>query len=478
MTFNTKIALLIDKGKRKAYNEDFADYYEPDNPQVLDQSGCIYLVADGVGRSSRGDLASRYAVKSLMHEYYRHPEITLASRLEDYIKLAGNSINEYAEESDSYRRMATTLVAAVIRGNSLTIANVGDSRAYLYRDGKIQQLSEDHSLVEEMLRNGTLTPEEAEKSSLKNQITRSLGGERDVKVDVFQDIPLKPSDQILLCSDGLSRYTSDDFLADLMRKGSSEQKVKKLINYANRQGGVDNISALMIEIGERAEGKEPIGAPKPLPPAVSLASLEEQLSEPAGEVFGREERKKKVLIPALAGAVLLLVLGILFFTPFGSRLLSGDPTPTAAVEEITSIVNTVEPTPTTAPPSPTASVLPSEAPAEPTPSTTEEPPTLPLAAPCLVRYQQPDPSTNSLFLLLRDVLKKEISYQEFIEEYAPLVSCLDEEESGCAYDPAAYEWVEAGWMIELPAIDPDHCLAAGGTVILEGGVKITPTPTQ
>jgi len=474
MPIKTITALLVDKGKRKAYNEDFVDYYEPDNPQVIDKSGSIYIVADGVGRSSRGDLASRYAVKSLMHGYFHNPEKTITNRLEQFIKQAGNAINTYAEESDSYRRMATTLVAAVIREDSLTVANVGDSRAYLLSGGKVQQLSEDHSLVEEMLRNGTLTPEEAEKSSLKNQITRSLGGERDVKVDIFQDIPLKPGDQILLCSDGLSRYTSDEFLVNLMGKGSPQQNVKKLINYANRQGGIDNISALIIEMGERVEGKEPVGTPKPLPPAVSLASLEEQLSEPKGAVPRKEERKKKVLVPVLAGAVLLLVLGVLFFTPFGSSLLSGDPTLTAVTEEITAIVSAVEPTPTIVPPLPTA--LPSEVPVEPTPLTTEEPPKLPPAAPCRVRYQKPDPSTNSLFLLLRDVLKKEISYQEFIEEYAPLVSCLDAEESGCAYDPVAYEWVEAGWMIELPAIAPDHCLAAGGTVILEGGVKITPTP--
>jgi len=473
MTLTTKIALLLDIGKRKAYQEDFADYFEPDDPQVLKQSGSIFIVADGVGRSSRGDLASRYAVKSLLHEYYHRPDREIGDRLEKVVKQAGNEIHAHAEGSDSYRMMATTLVAAVIRGNSLTIANVGDSRAYLLRSGKIKQLSEDHSLVEEMLRNGTLTPEEAKKSSLKNQITRSLGGEKDVKVDVFRDIPVEPGDQVLLCSDGLSRYTSNEFLADQMGKGSPDQVVKRLVSYANRQGGVDNISALVIKVGELIEERIPAGPPNALPPAVHWESLEEQLAEPAGAGSGREDRKKKILVPALAGTALLVVLGALVFTPFGTILFSGAPSPTAVEKETIIVLEDIEPTPTAQPLAPT--IMPTQ---EPTPSITEESPIMPEIAPCLVRYQQPDPSTNSLFLLLRDDLKKDISYQAFIAEYAPLVSCLEEVESGCAYDPTAYEWVEAGWLIELPEIETGNCLAAGGTVVLEGGVQIAPSPGQ
>ena len=476
MTLYKKIALLTNKGRKKAYNEDFTDFYEPDDPHVLGKSGSIYIVADGVGRSSRGDLASRYAVKSLMYEYYRNPETKITSRLEKFITQAGNEINKHAEESDNYRRMATTLVAAVIQGDSLTVANVGDSRAYLLRDGKIQQLSEDHSLVEEMVRNGTLTPEEAKKSSLKNQITRSLGGERDVKVDVFQNISLKPGDRVLLCSDGLTRYASDEDLVKFMGKGFPDQIVKRMINYANLKGGVDNISALMVEIGEPLENMAPVGTIKALPPAVSWKSLEEQLIEPVGAAPGREENRKKVLISALSGAVVLVLLGVLYFTPFGSRLLSGGSLPTAVVYENTKPATEEALTPTAETPSPTA--LPTEIPVEPTPSITKEMPALPQVAPCLVHYQQPNPSTNSLFLLLRDALQKEISYQGFIEEYSLLVSCLEEIGNQCAYDPAAYEWVEAGWILELPEINSEHCLAAGGTVILPDGAKITPTPMQ
>jgi len=248
-------ASLSDQGRKRQNNEDFVASFEPEDPEELNASGCLYLVADGVGGAIKGEKASRYAVQKVLFEYYRHPELTIEERLQQSMHQAGNDIYIYAQQNHE-RRMATTMVVAAVRDDKLTIANVGDSRAYLIRGGEIQQLTHDHNLVGEMVRDGLLSEEESHRSRVKNLLTRSLGGELDVAIDIFADIPLQEGDRILLCTDGLSRYASLSDLLCLASKGRLEEVVEGLIAYANQQGGVDNISAILIAFGPEIVGQE------------------------------------------------------------------------------------------------------------------------------------------------------------------------------------------------------------------------------
>ena len=166
------------------------------------------------------------------------------------MRQVGNEIYHYAAENLGPVHMATTMVAATIWEDSLTIANVGDSRAYLIRNGSAQQLTRDHNLASELVRDGVITEEEAQNSPVKSRITRSLGGELDVFVDVFPDIPLRPGDRLLLCSDGLTRYARPDDLVPLATEGALEDAVKRMVEFANEAGGIDNTTVILIEVGE------------------------------------------------------------------------------------------------------------------------------------------------------------------------------------------------------------------------------------
>jgi len=235
-------------GRKRPSNQDFVTFFEPNTEDDLLNSGRLYIVADGVGGASRGDRASQYAAQRVSYGYYRQPEVEIGERLQHLMRQAGNEIYRFAENSQNFTRMATTMVAAVILGDKLTIANVGDSRAYLIREGNIKQLTRDHSLVGEMIRDGTMTEDEAMRSKIKNRITRSLGGETNVHVDVFRDIPLHEGDKILLCSDGLTSYANRSTILKLTTEGDSGEIGNQLVDFANRMGGKDNISVIFIEV--------------------------------------------------------------------------------------------------------------------------------------------------------------------------------------------------------------------------------------
>lgn len=238
-------AAFSDLGKKRSNNEDSFAFFEPEDDGELQASGYLYIVADGVGGAARGERASQYASQRVLYEYYRTPELHPAERLRQSLRQAGNEIFTYAEENVQ-ARMATTLVAAAILDRKLTVANVGDSRAYLIRSGKIEQISRDHSLVGEMVRSGVLTEEQAQSSKGKNHLTRSLGGEMDVHVDIFPDIPLLPNDKVVLCSDGLTRYASPEDILVMVSEGSPEEAAQRMIDFANARGGADNITAIVI----------------------------------------------------------------------------------------------------------------------------------------------------------------------------------------------------------------------------------------
>jgi serine/threonine protein phosphatase PrpC len=239
-----------DVGRARDHNEDYVDAFSPPDPAQRQQKGDLYIVADGMGGHQAGDVASRSAVQVVSHEYYADPELDLRVSLINAIKQANTYIYDEAQQTASHAGMGTTVVAAVVRGRELYLANVGDSRAYLMREGKVNQATRDHSFVADQVRAGLLTPEEARAHPQRNVITRALGSRPEVKVDTYSG-ELLSGDVLLLCSDGLSEYVHEEDMLSVLGHYPPEEAVARLIALANERGGSDNISTIVIQIGQR-----------------------------------------------------------------------------------------------------------------------------------------------------------------------------------------------------------------------------------
>jgi protein phosphatase len=220
----------------------------------------LFVVADGMGGAQAGEVASEMAVRSFDDEL---PNGSLPEALAKVIEQANRRIHERARGDDSLRGMGTTTTAAYVDDDEVIIAHVGDSRAYLLRDGELNRLTTDHSLVGELVARGKLTEEQAEQHPQRSVITRALGPEADVRVDV--DIfPAKGGDLFLLCSDGLTSMVHEPKLLPLFQDHDSlEQLGKRLIDAANAAGGRDNITVILFRLEEVAarEGEAAAAAP-------------------------------------------------------------------------------------------------------------------------------------------------------------------------------------------------------------------------
>ncbi|MGI9019809.1 MAG: Stp1/IreP family PP2C-type Ser/Thr phosphatase, partial [Solirubrobacterales bacterium] len=230
-------AQLSDTGRQRSANEDSFFAGSP-----------VFAVADGMGGAQAGEVASRIAAESFgpAERGDQPPEAYLKS-----IALAANRrINDHAAEDESRSGMGTTFTAALVEGDEVSLAHVGDSRAYLFRDGDLRLLTSDHSLVEELLRQGKLTPEQAEDHPQRSIITRALGPDREVEVDTMT-YRAKPGDIYLLCSDGLTTMVKDDGIAGLLLGSETlEEAARALVEQANVAGGRDNITVVLFRVGE------------------------------------------------------------------------------------------------------------------------------------------------------------------------------------------------------------------------------------
>lgn len=314
MTIHIRSSALTHPGRKRHSNQDFVTFFEPDDPQDVQASGNLYIVADGVGGASKGERASQYAAQKVLHEYYLFSQEEIGERLQSSMRRAGNDIFSYSQRTSGFR-MATTMVAAAVREGMLTVANVGDSRAYFCRDGVVRQITRDHSLVEEMVREGAMTADEARHSKMKNRITRSLGGETNVQVDVYRDIPLKPGDKVMLCSDGFSQYARPDEIARLISKGRPDDITETLIDFALRRGGSDNISVILIEVFHPQDETEILRVKKgQVPVDVDWDTMD---TSPAMET---QYRRPAMWLPpfenwqllTIAGIVILIILAMIW----------------------------------------------------------------------------------------------------------------------------------------------------------------------
>lgn len=233
---------MTDQGRTREINEDYV--FTSEKP--LGNLPNLFIVADGMGGHSAGDYASRCAVDVITKEVMKCKEQQPAAIFRYAIEQANAELVNRARKDIRLLGMGTTVVMATLIGTHLWVANVGDSRLYSLND-EIKQITKDHSLVAEMVRRGELRKEEAESHPNKNMITRAVGAEPDIMIDIFE-VEIEKEDQILMCSDGLTNMVEDAQILTLV-KGQRDivEKVEKLVERANQNGGKDNITVIMIE---------------------------------------------------------------------------------------------------------------------------------------------------------------------------------------------------------------------------------------
>ena len=237
-------------GRIRRLNED-AFYFEP----LRGVEGNLFVLCDGMGGHKAGDIASKHAVKRINEYFYKSQNPNIALRLKEAIFKINSEIYSEANRDQAKSGMGTTLVAAFIAAGKLYIANVGDSRAYIFRDGKINKLTKDHSLIEEKLDRGEITQVEARGHPEKNKITRCIGYGSEVEVDIF-NYSIKNGDRLLLCSDGLWDELDDNEIASILYEGKDVNDcVARLITSANIKGGRDNITCIVIDYGKYVKSR-------------------------------------------------------------------------------------------------------------------------------------------------------------------------------------------------------------------------------
>ncbi|UCC63353.1 MAG: Stp1/IreP family PP2C-type Ser/Thr phosphatase [Anaerolineae bacterium] len=343
-----------DTGRVRDHNEDYLGYRQPKDSEMRAEAGWLYDVADGVGGAQAGEVASKLAVQTLLTAYYRAYQEAPSERLLAVFAEANHAVYDQAGRQEGPHSMGTTLVAAALRGRELTVANVGDSRAYLIHRGQIRQITHDHSMVARLIDEGVITPEQAESHPRRHVLSRSIGAYPQVAADLFTET-MHPGDRLLLCTDGLTEYVADTEILATVQAEDPEAGVQRLVELANERGGKDNITVLLVRaLGEREERLPPLPPPQKTVEGPALSPVE-----------GPPPRRSSWL---WVGAILFCLLICAAGLAAGAFLLKPTPTPTPTATTIplppfadATASATAAPTPT-ALPTATDTVLPTETP--------------------------------------------------------------------------------------------------------------------
>jgi PPM family protein phosphatase len=242
-------SLRTDQGLIRGHNEDFVSCWEPQTAAEAAKNGWLYVVADGVGGADAGEVASQYASERTISHFLENEQTAdWGERLLQAMQGANDDLRQMVVDRNDNKRMATTMVAALIYNETAIIANVGDSRGYLWHANQLVQITKDQSLVAKLVEEGAITESEAVNHPHKNVILYSIGSERVPKIDLFEH-ELTTGDIIVLCSDGLTRHVDDEEISSIIQEQPPAEATKTLIEMANERGGQDNISVAIIRYG-------------------------------------------------------------------------------------------------------------------------------------------------------------------------------------------------------------------------------------
>ena len=236
-----RVFSATDVGQKRHMNQDFIYTSEG----AVGNLPNLFVVADGMGGHNAGDFASRYGVSVLVESIRKDKNFNPVKIMRNAIEAANREVYNQSRNDPSMAGMGTTMVVCTIVGGYAYIANVGDSRLYLAAS-EMTQVTQDHSLIAEMVRLGELTPEEGRNHPDKNIITRAVGTSEIIKIDFF-DMKPETGDQILMCSDGLSNMVGDDRIYEILKGEDTEDKAQVLVDEANANGGRDNIAVIVID---------------------------------------------------------------------------------------------------------------------------------------------------------------------------------------------------------------------------------------
>lgn len=300
-------AAITDTGCERQLNEDRYAVIES-------QSGLAWLVCDGMGGVSGGELAAQLAIDAIRRDLEnlpaRNPETALKSAI-----VEANRIIVLRRQNQAFASMGTTLVGAIFNGAEVVVASVGDSRAYLIRDGAIQQLTVDHTFVQELVERGEIKPEEALSHPQAHILTRCIGAEPGINVEtrklwIWQVPAGEPKDFIFLCSDGLYSHVSDGEIASLVAGNSPQKACVKLVDLAKSRGGYDNITLAVIPLDGQLKSEPPIGYQP-----VRSGAVTRKKKDPENDVKPSLSMGKTLLMITMLSmlSILLIIVGMIVY---------------------------------------------------------------------------------------------------------------------------------------------------------------------
>jgi len=286
-------------GRVRSVNQDrFAEFEDGRGSRLL-------VVADGMGGHRGGETASHMVVEAI-GEVFGRSEEPLEERMGTAVETANQRVHECASADPDLAGMGTTVVALCLgKGGEAWVAHVGDSRLYLLREGRLDALTADHSLVAEMHRQGFLTAEEAQVHPRRNELTRSVGVAAGVKVEISR-ITVRPGDRFLLCSDGLCGYLGDDEIREVLEAERPASAARVLVDHANAKGGYDNVTASVVAIPETA----PLEGDGTGQNQTALPSTEPQALDPIRQARGERRIPRRGLAGSAAVALLLAAIAL------------------------------------------------------------------------------------------------------------------------------------------------------------------------
>lgn len=243
----TRVACKSDLGRVREHNEDKFEFFIPEAEDALARRGHAYLVCDGMGGHAAGQIASELACKTFLDVYFAHPAADPADAARAAVLAANRFVLDVQRVNPARRGMGTTLSGLLLVQDTALMVQVGDSRVYRMRNGALRQITQDHGYVDELVRLGQLTPEEAAIHPRRNMLTRAVGVEEQVQPDVFVE-DLAPGDTFLICSDGLIRHVSDAGIEQVLLDGGLSEAAWRLVGMALAGGGSDNVTVVVVAV--------------------------------------------------------------------------------------------------------------------------------------------------------------------------------------------------------------------------------------